>query len=282
MSSSSPGQATIPVLTTKNNCIGSEQGLIPLGYNSLNSLYPYSKMLKIAVFNFKGGTAKTTTTLNLGASLASSKRKVLLIDLDGQRTLSFGLGLDGEQPTALDWLKGKKSVTPLQTSVENLFLIPGDIGLFRLDADKDIFVPALKKLPNFDIILFDCSPGLSTASVQAILNSDRVLIPTLCEPASLKGLAVDLIRNERGDMPIEVVRTRYKSRLVLTKEADDLLIEASVESDFRLLHTTIPENISVAESIAQQLPAVTYTPNSSGARAYKSMAKEISKYWGIS
>jgi chromosome partitioning protein len=259
------------------------QGIRPLYYNCINTLYPYT-MLKIAVFNFKGGTAKTTTTLNLGASLASQKHKVLLIDLDGQRTLSFGLGLDGAEPTALDWLKGKKSVTPLQTSVENLFLVPGDIGLFRLDANKDIFVPALKKLPLFDIILMDCSPGLSTASVQAIMNSDRVLIPTLCEPASLKGLAeaVDLIRNERGDMPIEVVRTRYKSRLVLTKEADDLLIEASVESNFRLLHTVIPENIAVAESIAQQSPVTEYASNSSGAKAYKSMSKEISKYWGIS
>lgn len=61
-------------------------------------------MLKVAVFNFKGGTGKSTTTLNLGETLATSKRKVLLIDLDGQRTLSFGLGLDGDAPTALNWL----------------------------------------------------------------------------------------------------------------------------------------------------------------------------------
>lgn len=237
-------------------------------------------MLKIAVFNFKGGTAKTTTTLNLGASLTELGYSVLLIDLDGQRTLSFGLGLDGEKPSVLDWLNGKK-VIPVQTSVENLFLIPGDIGLFRLNSDKDIFTPALKKLSDFDIVLMDCSPGLAPTSVQAILSSDRVLIPTLCEPASLKGLAeaIDLIRGEREDMPIEVLRTRYKPRLVLSKEADDALIEASVESDFRLLHTTIPENTSVAESIAQQSPVTEYAPKSSGAKAYKSMAKEISKYW---
>ena len=83
-------------------------------------------MLKIAVFNFKGGTGKSTTTLNLGACLATSKRKVLLIDLDGQRTLSFGLGLDGETPTALDWLSDEK-VQPLETKTKNLSLIPGDI-----------------------------------------------------------------------------------------------------------------------------------------------------------
>jgi chromosome partitioning protein len=241
-------------------------------------------MLKIAVFNFKGGTAKTTTTLNLGASLASQKRKVLLIDLDGQRTLSFGLGLDGAEPTSLDWLNSKKAIEPIPTNSKNLFLIPGSIGLFRLTAEKDIFTPAFKKLSGFDIVLMDCSPGLAPASVQAILSSDRVLIPTLCEPASLKGLseAIELIRGEKDDMPIEVLRTRYKPRLVLTKEADDVLIEASVESNFRLLHTTIPENIAVAESIAQQSPVTEYAPSSAGAKSYKSMAKEISKYWGIS
>jgi chromosome partitioning protein len=135
-------------------------------------------MLKIAVFNFKGGTGKSTTTLNLGASLATSKRKVLLIDLDGQRTLSFGLGLDGDAPTALSWL-GNKKIQPLETNVKNLFLIPGDIGMFQLDAEEDLFTPALNRLKDFDVCLMDCSPGLSIASVQAILASDRVLIPVI-------------------------------------------------------------------------------------------------------
>jgi chromosome partitioning protein len=241
-------------------------------------------MLKIAVFNFKGGTAKTTTALNLGAVLAK-KCKVLLIDLDGQRTLSFGLGLDGVEPTSLDWLGSKKVVEPSATSVKNLFLIPGSIGLFRLSVDKDIFSPAFQKLTGFDfeIILLDCSPGLAPASVQAILSSDRVLIPTLCEPASLKGLSetIELIRGEKEAMPIEVLRTRYKPRLVLTQEADNVLIEAAVESNFKLLHTTIPENIAVAESIAQQSPVTEYAPSSSGAKAYKLMAKEIKQQWGI-
>ncbi len=241
-------------------------------------------MLKIAVFNFKGGTGKTTTALNLGAVLAK-KRRVLLIDLDGQRTLSFGLGLDGAEPTSLDWLSSKKVIEPAATSLQNLFLIPGSIGLFRLNVEKDIFSPAFTKLAGFDfeIVLIDCSPGLAPASVQAILSSDRVLIPTLCEPASLKGLSetIDLIRREKDKMPIEVLRTRYKSRLVLTQEADNVLTEAAAESDFKLLGTTIPENISVAESIAQQSPVTEYAPTSSGAKAYKSMAKEIKKEWGL-
>jgi len=96
-------------------------------------------MLKVAVFNFKGGTGKSTTTLNLGAALAKAKYRVALIDLDGQRTLSFGLGMDGKQPTALEWLTSKKAIAPLATDVKNLSLLPGDIGLFRLTADTDLF-----------------------------------------------------------------------------------------------------------------------------------------------
>ena len=239
-------------------------------------------MIVISVFNFKGGTGKSSTTLNLGAFLANPKRQTLLIDLDGQRTLSFGLGMDGTEPTTLDWLTSQEAIAPTPTQFKHLSLIPGDIGMFRLTSEDELFVPALSRLSGFDVALMDCPPGLSVASVQAILSSDRILIPTLCEPASLKGLseAVELIRAERADIPIDVVRTRYKPRLVLTKEADDLLIEAAVELGYRLLHTTIPDNIAVAESIAAQQPVSTYASKSSGARAYQSLAKEYIKYWG--
>lgn len=242
-------------------------------------------MLKVAVFNLKGGTGKSTTALNLGAAMAGPKRRVLLIDLDGQRTLSFALGMDGQTPTALDWLTSSGLFTPLATATKNLSLIPGDIGMFRLNTDKDLFAPALSRLAGFfDLVLMDCPPSLSVASVQALLSSDRVLVPTLCEPAALRGFseAITLIRDERLDMPIEALRVRYKPRLVLTREADDLLIESSVEMDYRLLHAVIPENISVAESIAVQKSVLDYAPKSSGATSYQSLAKECSKLWKVS
>lgn len=241
-------------------------------------------MLKIAVFNLKGGTGKSTTALNLGATLAGPKRRVLLIDLDGQRTLSFALGMDGQTPTALDWLTTEGLFTPLATATKNLSLIPGDIGLFRLTTDEDLFTRALSRLTGFfDLVLMDCPPSLSVASVQAILSSDRVLVPTLCEPAALKGFseALALIRDERPDLPVEAVRVRYKPRLVLTRESDDLLIESSVEMNYRLLHTVIPENIDVAESIASQKSVLDYAPKSSGSKAYESLAKECSKLWKV-
>ncbi|PSB27654.1 ParA family protein [Chlorogloea sp. CCALA 695] len=242
-------------------------------------------MLKVAVFNLKGGTGKSTTALNLGAALASPKRRVLLIDLDGQRTLSFALGMDGQTPTALDWLTSQGLFTPLATATKNLSLIPGDIGMFRLLAESDLFTPALERLAGFfDLVMMDCPPSLSVASVQALLSSDRVLVPTLCEPAALRGFseAITLIRDERPDLPIEALRVRYKPRLVLTREADDLLVESSVEMDYRLLHAVIPENISVAESIAVQKSILDYASNSSGAKAYQSLAKECSKLWKVS
>lgn len=237
-------------------------------------------MLKIAVFNFKGGTGKSTTTLNLGACLATAKRKVLLIDLDGQRTLSFGLGLDGDAPTALSWLNDEK-VQPLETKTKNLSLIPGDIGMFQLQAEEDLFTPALNKLKDFDVCLMDCSPGLGIASVQAILASDRVLIPVQCEPAVLKGLseALQLIRGERPDVPIDVVRVKYRSKLVITREADNLLTEAAAESGYTLFKTLVPENISVAEAIAGQIPVIDYAPRSPGAKAYSTLAKECVRLW---
>ncbi|MBE9168652.1 ParA family protein [Pleurocapsales cyanobacterium LEGE 06147] len=237
-------------------------------------------MLKVAVFNFKGGTAKSTTTINLGACLATSKRKVLLIDLDGQRTTSFGLGLDGDLPTALNWLNNDE-VQPHLTNTKNLWLIPGDLGMFQLETEDDLFTPALAKLTGFDMCLMDCSPGLGVASVQAILTSDRVLMPVICEPAVLKGLseAVELIREERPDVPIDVVRVRYRPQLVITREADNLLTEAAEELNYRLLKTTVPENIAVAEAIAHQQPVTAYSSRSSGAKAYKALATECLEVW---
>ena len=237
-------------------------------------------MFTVAIFNFKGGTGKSTTALNLGASLATSKRKVLLIDLDGQRTLSFGLGMDGKEPTALTWLR-EGAASPLETGIKNLWLIPGDLGMFQLEANSDLFTPALSKLNGFDTCLMDCSPGLGAASVQAILASDRILVPVICEPAVLKGLseAVQLIREERPDVPIDVLRVRYRPRLVITKEADELLTEAASELGYQLLKTIVPDNIAVAEAIAHASPVTTYSSRSSGAKAYKTLAKECLEIW---
>lgn len=238
-------------------------------------------MLKVAVWNFKGGTSKSTTTQNVGAELAGSKFKTVLIDLDGQRTLSFCLGMDGAEPTILDWMQGNSE--PIPTSVKGLALVPGAIEMFNFSSDKDLIGKSLKGLIPFDVALMDCPPSLGYASVQAVLNADRVLMPTLSEPAALKGLseAIMLIREENPDVPIDVLRCRYRQRLVLSREADDMLIEGSHDLGFNLLHTTIPENIAIAESVAQQVPVRQYDSKSIGAIAYRSLTKELMKAWGL-
>jgi chromosome partitioning protein len=242
-------------------------------------------MLKIAVFNFKGGTGKSTSALNLGAVVAQFGIQTLAIDLDGQRTLSFGLGVEGLEPTAYQWLTSNTHSTPTATNLPNLAVLPGDIKMFQLVSTGDIFASPLKGLIplKYQVVLMDCPPGLGVASVQAILNSDRVLVPTLCEPAALKGLSevIDLIRGENQHLPIDVLRNRYKPRLVLTRESDDLLISSAQDLNYRLLHTTIPDNIQVAESIASQQPVITYASKSAGAIAYRSLGKELMKIWGL-
>lgn len=169
----------------------------------------------------------------------------------------------------------------LATKTPNLWFIPGDLGMFQLNTDSDLFTPALNKLTDFDICLMDCSPGLGIASVQAILTSDRVLMPVICEPAVLKGLseAVQLIREERALLPIDVVRVRYRSQLIITREADLLLTEAAQELNYHLFQTIVPENISVAEAIAHQQPVIEYSSRSRSAKAYYTLAKECLGVW---
>lgn len=240
----------------------------------------------IAVFNLKGGTAKSTTTLNIGDQLASRVTQVTLVDMDGQRSLSHALGMDGKSPTVVDWVSnndGAQELLPFDSQIQHLSLIPGDISIYTITANKDIFGPALKSLAvKTGIVLVDCPPALSIPSCQAIAAADHVLIPTLCEPASFKGLAdaITLIRNTDGDKPIQVIRTRHKPRLVMTREADDMLVDASIEMGFQLMHTAIPENVAVSESFDAQKPISQYSKRSKAALAYKRLAKELRQVWG--
>lgn len=238
-------------------------------------------MLTVAIWNLKGGTGKSSTALNLGAELAIAQLKTLVIDLDGQRTLSYSLGMDSSTPNVLDWLEGRGK--PLLTEIDQLYLIPGDIGTFQLFSEENILKPALQQLKGFDICLIDCPPSLGAPTLQAIWSADRILMPTLAEPASLKGVieAVALIRDERQRLPIDVLRTRYRSRLKISREVVDQLVEALKPAHYRLLKTTIPENVAIAASVAQQVPARSHAANSPGAIAYQTLAAEVMSLWRL-
>lgn len=240
-------------------------------------------MLKVSIWNLKGGQGKSTTAVSLGAVLANQKFKTLLIDLDGQRTLSFALGLDGNQPTAVDWLRTANPETIAKTNTPGLSLIPGDLAMFRLTAVNGLMGKAFNSIRGLDVCLMDCAPSLGPVVVESLLSCDRILIPVLCEPASLKGIseAVQLIRAESPNTPIDVLRVRYRSRLVITQEADELLIGSADELGYRLLYTVIPENIAVAEAIASQKPITEYASKSTGSIAYKALGRECKNLWRL-
>jgi chromosome partitioning protein len=236
-------------------------------------------MLKVAVWNLKGGTSKSCTVQNLGAELARAGKRTVLIDLDGQGTLTYALGMTGAAPTVLDWIEG--NAYPLTTDHEGLYLVPGDVGMFQVAEDEDLMGPALHRLKGFDLCLMDCPPSLGFAAVQAVLSADRILVPTLCEPAALKGVddAVQFIQEERPGIPIDVVRTRYRSRLVLSRDMDQQLAIQAVAAGYRLLDTPIPENIAIAEAIAHQVPVHDHDSTCTGAIAYRQLAEELLHHW---
>nr|WP_065717434.1 ParA family protein [Picosynechococcus sp. PCC 8807]ANV92035.1 cobyrinic acid a,c-diamide synthase [Picosynechococcus sp. PCC 8807] len=229
----------------------------------------------ISVFNFKGGVGKSTTVANLGAALATQKRKVLVIDLDAQRTLSFSLATEGQQPTVIDWLNGSDQT--LETSRHNLQAIAGNFEILNYPITERLMAKSLKGLMGYDVILLDCPPAINAISVEAILSCDRLIIPVVSEPAVIKGLAeaVELVREEDPDLPIDVLRSRYRSRLVITKEYDAMLADGAKELGFNLLKTTIPENVAIAEAVSAQVSVLDYAKNSIGAKAFKKLAKEI-------
>ncbi len=238
-------------------------------------------MLKVAIWNLKGGTGKSSTVQNLGAELAAAGLKTVLIDLDGQRTLSDSFGMDKATPNVLDWLEGKGQ--PLLTEVDRLYLVPGDIGTFQLSSEDDQLRPCLNRLKDFRVCLMDCPPSLGAPTLQAIWNADRLLLPTLAEPASLKGLkeAVELIREERPSLPIDVLRTRYKPRLVISRDSVEQLTKGEQAADYALMATAIPENVAIAEAFSYQTPVNEHAPSSVGALAYHLLAEELIQTWNL-
>lgn len=246
----------------------------------------FEMALTVATFNLKGGTGKTTAVSNLGACLAMRQRpklRILLIDLDGQRTLSYSLGFDGHEPTALDWLSGD-AIAPVQTNIKRLDLVPGDIGMFLYRPASGTVNNALKHIPDeYDLILLDCPPSLTEISSQALLSCDRVLLPTICQPACLKGVgeAINLIRGDAPNKPIDLLRVWYEGALVLTQEADTTLESSAKTLDYNFLKNPIPKNVRIAEAVAHHQPVVEYSPRSAGAKAFKDLARECTNLWGL-
>lgn len=245
----------------------------------------------IAITNQKGGVGKTTTAINLGASLAANELHVLLIDSDPQGNTTTGLGIEkgGDRATFYDALIGEAPLvdTIVHTECDGLEIVPADKNLVGANIDL-VDLPEReyrlrKALANvrdtFDYILIDCPPALDLLTLNALVAADSVLIPIQCEFFALEGISqlmdtVDKIREGFGhDLKIEgILLTMYDDRTNLTRQVADDLKEFFND---QVLTTVIPRSIRLAEAPSYGKPILMYDPRSRGAESYIKLAKEI-------
>ena len=249
----------------------------------------------VAVANQKGGVGKTTTTINLAASLALAERRVLLVDVDPQSNLTSGVGRKGTAAPAGTIYQALTTPEPVSdcqrfivsTDIDGMRLIPADrnltgaeIELVTLERREERLRILLNAVRNeFDYILIDCPPSLGLLTLNALVAADAVLIPLHCEYFALEGLAdlVGTMRRVRAAfnpaLDIEgVLLTMFDERTNLGQQVAGDVRQFFKEKVFR---TVIPRNVRLGEAPSHGMPVILYDVKSRGAEAYLALAREV-------
>lgn len=245
----------------------------------------------ISIVNQKGGTGKTTTSVNLATALAEQGKFVLLIDLDPQANAGSGLGITADERGSLyDVLVNNKRISEATYQTEenqSLFVLPShqdlsgaQIEMIDMEEREYVLRKALLEIRNdYDFIIIDCPPSLGLLTVNSLTASDEVMIPVQCEYYALEGLSqllntINLIKeNLHPDLHVlGAVLTMHHKRVKLSEE-----VVREVQNNFphKVFDTIIPRNVRLAEAPSFGKSALTMASWSKGAKAYRRLAKEV-------